>query len=127
MGNTRDIKRRIKSVANTTKITRTMELIPTAQPQQCQARIQKALPYFHALAEIAGEARKASSDDEGQHPLLERRDVKRVAILAVVAYDAVLTFVILKVIDAMIGLRVGDDQETEGLDLAQHDERAYTL
>ena len=85
MGNTRDIKRRIKSVANTTKITRTMELIATAKSQQCQARIQKALPYFHALAEIAGEARKASSDDEGVHPLLEQREVKKVAILAVAA------------------------------------------
>lgn len=85
MGNTRDIKRRIVSVANTTKITRTMELIATAKSQQCQQRIQKALPYFHALAEIAGEARKASGDDQGQHPLLEQREVKKVAILAVAA------------------------------------------
>jgi len=42
-------------------------------------------------------------------------------------YDAVLTFIILKVIDAVIGLRVTDEQETEGLDLALHDERSYSL
>src|SRR3569832_1537163 len=44
-----------------------------------------------------------------------------------VIYCAVVTFVILKVIDAIIGLRVSDELETEGLDLAQHDERGYNL
>ena len=53
MGNLRDIKRRMKSVKNTTKITRTMELIATAKSQVCVKRIKEALPYFHALAEIA--------------------------------------------------------------------------
>ncbi|MEZ6186675.1 MAG: ATP synthase F1 subunit gamma [Planctomycetota bacterium] len=85
MANSRDIKRRIKSVANTSKITRTMELIATAKSQQCVTRIKEALPYFHALAEIAREARKAGGSDEGEHALLEQREVKRVAILTVVA------------------------------------------
>jgi len=44
-----------------------------------------------------------------------------------VIYCAVVTFVILKVIDAIIGLRVTEEQETEGLDLALHDERGYNL
>ena len=85
MANSRDIKRRIKSVANTSKITRTMELIATAKSQQCLGRIKEALPYFHALAEIAREARKAGGSEDGEHALLEQREVKRVAILAVVA------------------------------------------
>jgi len=85
MANSRDIKRRIKSVANTSKITRTMELIATAKSQQCLTRIKEALPYFHALAEIAHEARKAGGSEDGEHALLEQREVKRVAILAVVA------------------------------------------
>lgn len=85
MANSRDIKRRIKSVANTSKITRTMELIATAKSQQCLGRIKEALPYFHALAEIAREARKAGGSEDGVHALLEQREVKRVAILAVVA------------------------------------------
>lgn len=85
MAKLRDIKRRIKSVKNTAKITRTMELIATAKAKTAQDRIQKALPYFEALAEIAGQARKASGDDQGVvHPLLERREVKKVAVLAVV-------------------------------------------
>jgi F-type H+-transporting ATPase subunit gamma len=85
MAKLRDIKRRIKSVKNTAKITRTMELIATAKAKTAQDRIQKALPYFDALAEIAGQARQASGDDQGAvHPLLEQREVKKVAILVVV-------------------------------------------
>lgn len=85
MAKLRDIKRRIKSVRNTAKITRTMELIATAKAKTAQDRIQKALPYFEALAEIAGQARKASGDDVGPvHPLLEQREVKKVAMLVVV-------------------------------------------
>ncbi|MDN5849595.1 MAG: ammonium transporter, partial [Nitrococcus sp.] len=42
-------------------------------------------------------------------------------------YDGVLTFLILKSIDAVIGLRVTDEQELTGLDIALHDERGYNL
>ncbi len=48
-------------------------------------------------------------------------------VMFTVVYCAVLTFIILKVIDAVIGLRVSEDEETEGLDLSQHDERGYNL
>jgi Amt family ammonium transporter len=44
-----------------------------------------------------------------------------------VVYTAVLTFVILKVIDLVMGLRVSDEEETIGLDLALHNERGYNL
>jgi len=42
-------------------------------------------------------------------------------------YTAVVSFIILKAIDALIGLRVDEDSETEGLDVSQHDERGYIL
>ncbi len=45
----------------------------------------------------------------------------------VVVYTAVVTFIILKVLDLLIGLRVTEEEETEGLDISQHDERAYIL
>ncbi|MEZ0229837.1 MAG: ATP synthase F1 subunit gamma [Planctomycetota bacterium] len=90
MAKLRDIKRRIKSVKNTAKITHTMELVATAKAKVSQGRIQKAIPYFTALAEIAGEARKAGggAGDEGQplHPLLAQREVvKKVTLLVVAA------------------------------------------
>ncbi len=44
-----------------------------------------------------------------------------------VAYTAVVTFVILKVIDLVMGLRVSDEEENIGLDLALHNERGYNL
>jgi Amt family ammonium transporter len=50
-----------------------------------------------------------------------------VGVGATIAYDAVLTFIILKVVDVIIGLRVSEEQETEGLDVALHDERGYVL
>src|SRR5476651_65961 len=44
-----------------------------------------------------------------------------------VIYTAIVTFIILKVLDAVMGLRVTDEEEAVGLDLAQHNERGYNL
>lgn len=44
-------------------------------------------------------------------------------VLATIAYSAILTFIILKVIDLIIGIRVSSDDERMGLDLSQHGER----
>lgn len=48
-------------------------------------------------------------------------------VIATLVWTAVATFIILKVIDAITGLRVSEDDEMEGLDLTQHDERGYSL
>jgi Amt family ammonium transporter len=53
--------------------------------------------------------------------------VQLIGILATLAWTAAVTFVILKVIDAILGLRVTDEEETEGLDTTQHDERGYII
>ena len=50
-----------------------------------------------------------------------------VGVIVTIIYCGVLSFIILKVIDAVIGLRVNEDEETEGLDLVSHDERGYNL
>ena len=44
-------------------------------------------------------------------------------VLATIAYSAVLTFIILKLIDLVIGIRVEADDERMGLDLSHHGER----
>jgi Amt family ammonium transporter len=49
-----------------------------------------------------------------------------VAVGAALAYSAVVTFVIAKVIDLTLGLRVDEDAEETGLDLSQHAETAYS-
>ncbi|MBK1812985.1 ammonium transporter [Clostridium sp. YIM B02505] len=48
-----------------------------------------------------------------------------VAILATVAYSAIITFIILKVMNAVSALRVKDEDEQAGLDVSQHGEDAY--
>ena len=48
-------------------------------------------------------------------------------VLFTLIYTGILTVIILKVVDVVIGLRVTDDQETEGLDLSMHNERGYNL
>ncbi len=50
-----------------------------------------------------------------------------IGVGATIVYTAGVSFIILKVIDALIGLRVDEDSETEGLDVSQHDERGYIL
>ena len=46
---------------------------------------------------------------------------------ATLVWSGVLTFVILKVVDGMIGIRVTAEEETTGLDIALHDERGFNL
>jgi ammonium transporter, Amt family len=48
-------------------------------------------------------------------------------VVATIAYCGILSFVILKAIDFTIGLRVAEDEEQMGLDLALHDEQGYNL
>ena len=48
-------------------------------------------------------------------------------VAVTVIYTAIVTFVILKVIDVVMGLRVSEEDESVGLDLAQHNERGYNL
>jgi len=48
-------------------------------------------------------------------------------VLAVAAFTAIGTWIILKIIDVIIGLRVTQDEEQEGLDVSQHGEKAYHM
>jgi Amt family ammonium transporter len=49
------------------------------------------------------------------------------AVAVTVGVTAVVTFVVLKLIDVVIGLRVSEEEETEGLDLVLHNERGYII
>jgi Amt family ammonium transporter len=48
-------------------------------------------------------------------------------VVATLVYTGIATFVILKVVDVLIGLRVSDEEESEGLDLSLHNETGYNL
>ena len=53
--------------------------------------------------------------------------LQAVGIVATIVYCGVVSFILLKVIDAIIGLRVNAEEEEEGLDLVLHDEQGYNL
>lgn len=53
--------------------------------------------------------------------------VQLIAVVAVFAYTAVVTWVILKLIDSLSGLRVSSDEEAQGLDITSHNESGYDM
>jgi len=53
--------------------------------------------------------------------------VQLCGIGATILWCGAITFVLLKVIDLIVGLRVNEEQETEGLDIVMHEERGYNL
>jgi F-type H+-transporting ATPase subunit gamma len=75
-----DINRRIRSVTNTRKITRAMELVAAAKLRRAQARIEAMRPYAERMQELMVGTARASASVRGL-PLLQRREVRRVAIV----------------------------------------------
>ena len=61
------------------------------------------------------------------YSILSQLGVQFTGVVATVAWCGVLSYIILKLLDMMIGLRVDDEQETEGLDIALHNERGYSM
>ena len=53
--------------------------------------------------------------------------VQFIGVLVTFSYTLIATFIILKLVDMTIGLRVTKDEEIEGLDLVLHDERGYDI
>ena len=53
--------------------------------------------------------------------------VQLIGVAATIVFTAVVTWVILKVVDAMVGLRVTEEEEIQGLDIICHEERGYDL
>ncbi|MGY8813973.1 MAG: ammonium transporter [Gammaproteobacteria bacterium] len=50
-----------------------------------------------------------------------------IGVVATILWCGIWSFILLKIVDAAIGLRVSEEEETEGLDLVLHDERGYNL
>jgi Amt family ammonium transporter len=74
-----------------------------------------------ATATITGGAEGLIQGDGGQFV------DQVIGVVATMLYSGVMTFVILKVLDVVMGLRVSEDEELTGLDASQHGERAYLL
>ncbi len=77
----RAILKRKKAVQNIAKITKTMQMIATARFKKAFDRAVAARPYTDRLGELV--ARLSAEAGEFRHPLLEKREPKRVALIAV--------------------------------------------
>lgn len=53
--------------------------------------------------------------------------IQATGVIVTMLYSVIVTLILLKVIDAVIGLRVPDEEEVIGLDITQHEESAYTI
>jgi F-type H+-transporting ATPase subunit gamma len=84
LASTQDLKRRVRSITNTRKVTKAMELVASARLRRSQQRIESMRPYADRMLELmAGVSQAAGAV---RLPLLERREnVERVAIIPVTA------------------------------------------
>jgi F-type H+-transporting ATPase subunit gamma len=80
MASVQDLRRRIRSVRNTRKITKAMELVASARLRRAQARIEAMRPYADRMMELMVGTARAAVSVHGL-PLLQRREERTVAIL----------------------------------------------
>lgn len=84
MAKARELKGRIRSVQNTRKITRTMEMVATSKLKRAQDRVAAARPYAERLEEVIG--RLLTPELAARYPLLRQPEtVKRAAVVLVTA------------------------------------------
>jgi F-type H+-transporting ATPase subunit gamma len=84
MPSLRDIRRRIRSVRNTAKITKAMELVAASRLRRAQMRVTAARPYADAMRALISELSSAAPGGVGAlHPLLAQRDVQAVGVVIV--------------------------------------------
>ena len=82
MAGSREIRNKIKSVKNTQKITRAMEMVAASKMRKAQDRMKKARPYGEKIRNVAAHMSRANT--EYRHPfLIERDTVKRIGIIIV--------------------------------------------
>jgi F-type H+-transporting ATPase subunit gamma len=82
MAGTKEIRLKIKSVQNTRKITKAMEMVAASKMKKAQDRMRRGRPYAQRLLDITMHAARANT--EYKHPLLTRRDaVKRVGVVVI--------------------------------------------
>ena len=81
MANIRLIKRRIKGIQSTSKITRAMEMIATSKMRKAQERGLAGRPYAEKIHQVMADLAALRREGEEIHPLLQSRQVKKIGIL----------------------------------------------
>ncbi|KQZ59556.1 MULTISPECIES: F0F1 ATP synthase subunit gamma [unclassified Lysobacter] len=82
MAGGREIKTKIKSVQNTRKVTRALEMVSASKIRKAQERMKTSRPYARVMKQVIGHLAQANSDY--QHPyMIERKETKRVGYVIV--------------------------------------------
>ncbi|MAL03986.1 MAG: F0F1 ATP synthase subunit gamma [Arenimonas sp.] len=82
MAGGREIKTKIKSVQNTRKVTRALEMVSASKIRKAQDRMKQSRPYARLMRQVIGHIAKANT--EYVHPfMVERKDIKRVGYIIV--------------------------------------------
>ena len=81
MPSTREIRSRIRSVENTAKITKAMEMVAASKMKRAQDRVLAARPYAEKMAEILSHLASQPTEDYVVHPLLQKRDGDRISVV----------------------------------------------
>ena len=83
MPSTREIRRRIRSIENTAKITKAMELVAASKMRRAQDRALAGRPYAERLSWVLADLAETmpQMDPDMLHPLLQRREVKQACII----------------------------------------------
>ncbi len=81
MPSERQIRRRIRSVQNTAKITKAMSMIAASKMRRAQEMALMGRPYHDRMRELLADLAAQPQEEENAHPLLQRREVKRVELV----------------------------------------------
>jgi F-type H+-transporting ATPase subunit gamma len=83
MAGLKEIKRRLQSVKNTKKTTYAMKLVSAAKLRRVQDAVTKAREYVDHLYALIGQLSESEEAKKLSHPLMERRDCKRILLLVI--------------------------------------------
>ena len=83
MANTREIRRRIRSVENTAKITNAIQLVAASKMRRAQDRALQARPYAEKMQAVLGHLSGVAGDPDTAHPLLERREINETTVILI--------------------------------------------
>ena len=81
MAGAKEIRTKIKSVQNTAKITKAMEMVAASKMRRAQERMQATRPYAEKIKKVIGHV--GSSHPEYKHPFLVERPFKKVGLIAI--------------------------------------------
>ena len=81
----REIRRRIRSVQSTAKVTRAMEMVAASKMRRAQERTIAARPYADKMAQVLADLAAQRRDGDEVHPLLIQRPVDRIAVVHIAA------------------------------------------